>query len=64
MKPVSHAVVSRPLLSLAHAARLLGVSLRTLRTLPIPIVRISKRRVAISPDDLDSYVASRRVGAR
>lgn len=52
------------LLSLRDAARVLGVSLRTLRTLPIPKVQISARRVGITQADMDSYIASRRTETR
>ncbi len=54
----------RPLKSLPGAAAFLGLGLRTLKTLisagVIPVCRISARRVAIRPSDLDAYVLSRR----
>lgn len=54
----------RPLLSLKEAARRLGVSLRTLRTLTIPRIRISIRRIGIDPSDLEEFIASRRAAGR
>ncbi|MCA9315763.1 MAG: helix-turn-helix domain-containing protein [Planctomycetes bacterium] len=55
---------ARPLLPLPQAATYLSIGLRTLKGLiaagELPIVRVSPRRVAIDPRDLDAYVASRR----
>lgn len=54
----------RPLLSLPEAATYLSIGLRTLKTLvaarAIPVCRVSPRRVAIHPRDLDAYVHARR----
>lgn len=56
------------LYSLSEAAERLSLSLRTLQYLirdgAIRSLRISRRRVAIHPDDLAAYVASRRVQGR
>ena len=55
---------NRELVALAEAARLLTISPRTLRGLiargQIPVVHVTDRRLAIHPDDLDRYIASRR----
>lgn len=54
----------RPLLPLNDAARILCVSPRTLRALcaegKIQVVRVSARRIAIDPDDLDRYISDQR----
>ena len=54
----------RPLMPLPTAAEYLSVGLRTLKSLiaagEIPVVRVSPRRVAIDPLDLDAYIQSRR----
>ncbi len=56
-------VVER-LLTIHEAAKRLTVSARTLRTLiamdKLPVVRVSARRVAIHPADLDTYVSNCR----
>lgn len=53
------------LLTLQDAARQLAIGGRTLRALVaagiIPVVRVSRRRLAIDPADLAVYVAKRRV---
>ena len=53
-----------PLLSIRDAARRLNVGLRTMRALiasgAISAVRVSARRLAIDPVDLEAYIASRR----
>ena len=55
------------LLTITEAAERITVSSRTLRTLiamrKIPIVRVSARRVAIHPADLDAFIARRRSGS-
>ena len=54
----------RPLLPLPVAAIYLSLGLRTLKTLiaagKIPVVRVSPRRIAIDPRDLDAYVDQQR----
>lgn len=53
-------------LTLPDAARQLAIGGRTLRALVaagiIPVVRVSRRRLAIDPADLAAYVARRVVG--
>ena len=55
---------NRGMLRLQDAAKYLGVSLRTLRTLislnRIPVIRVSQRRVVCAPEDLDRYIAQQR----
>jgi excisionase family DNA binding protein len=50
----------RPLMPLPTAAAYLSIGLRTLKTLiaakAIAVCRVSARRVAIHPRDLDAYV--------
>lgn len=54
----------RDLLNREAAARRICVSVRTLDTLVaagrIPVIRVSPRRVAFDPADLDRYVARHR----
>ncbi|WP_425485435.1 helix-turn-helix domain-containing protein [Chthonobacter rhizosphaerae] len=53
------------LMSLGETARLLGVSVKTLRRLyeagELPVVRIG-RQIRIAPSDLDCFIANRRGG--
>ena len=56
---------ARPtLLPLHTASQILSISTRTLRVLiekgAIPVIRVSPRRVAIHPNDLDAYIAQQR----
>jgi excisionase family DNA binding protein len=55
---------SRRLLTLAEAAKLLGISVRHLSRLvsagQLPVVKLSTRVVRISPADLAAYIESRR----
>ena len=64
MAHVAPRLLPPALLSLQDAARVLGVSLRTLRTLAIPLIRVSARRLAITREDLDRYIDSRREPAK
>jgi excisionase family DNA binding protein len=51
-------------LTLAEAAKVLGISVRHLSRLislgQLPVVKLSTRVVRISPADLDAYIESRR----
>ncbi|WP_175577843.1 helix-turn-helix domain-containing protein [Mongoliimonas terrestris] len=52
-------------MSLGDAARVLGVSVKTLRRLyeagELPVVRIG-RQIRVTPSDLDRFIADRRRG--
>lgn len=52
------------LLKIPEAAERLSVSVRTLRALiesgKLPVIRISSRRVAVDPSDIDRYIAQQR----
>ena len=54
----------RPLMPLAAVAEHLSLGLRTVKALvatgELKVVRVSKRRLAVDPRDLDHFVASRR----
>lgn len=53
----------RPLLTVTEAAAILRLSVRTVRSMiaqgSIPVVRLSVRRLAIRPLDLESWIARR-----
>lgn len=62
--PFKNPRASNYLVKLEEAARQLAISRRTLQSLiaqrEIPVVRVSRRRVAIHPDDLAAYVERQR----
>jgi excisionase family DNA binding protein len=62
--PAAAPPVPQQLLTLKQAASLLSIGLRTLRVLiereALKVCRVSRRRLAVHPDDLGAYVASLR----
>jgi len=58
---VNHKALAKPLLNAREAAEILGVSEKRLYSLPIPKVRLSKRRVGWRPERIREFAERREV---